>query len=290
MHWIMNSYRFECEAADFLQSVGPALPKLGGWLWGFLNTNFSAALFGALAGALAAHYVATRSEERKRLRGEIAGINAAIALANAISNVFIAVKRQHTRGMLELYKRDFDRYIAILVNPPTVPTVFEFINDFRELDVPFTPIVELRETLLDRVPSAGAALSVATVLQQTIDSFKNLIEARNRSIERLKLLNEEDRASAYYGIRNRQGHLDERYADQMSGLRSTVDNGIYFPMLLCDMLTDHGAKIRDQHGRGAPKISTITYGAFEVGLLPDPTEFPDFEKNFRPKPKGEAKT
>jgi hypothetical protein len=271
-------------AAKILCFIAHAAVNFGGWLWHFLNTNFSAALFGALGGAFAAHYVATRSEERKRLRNEIAGVNASVALANVITNVFVSMKRQHIRGMAEIYKRGFERYIAVLTNPPNKPTVFEFISDFRELDVPFTPIAELRQNLLDRVLTYGPGLSVTMVLQQSIASFANLIEARHRSIARMKSIgDDQERARIYFGVRTSDGHIDERFADQITGLQVMTDNCIYFSMLLCEILSAHGEKIKKQLGRGAPNISKITYGPFEEGLLPDPRDFPDFEKQFRPK-------
>jgi hypothetical protein len=275
-----------------VENVGGALLFQGHHIasasWAFLNTNFSAALFGALAGAWTAHYIALRSEERKRLRHEIAGVNASIALANAVTNAFISFKRQNMRGMLERYKLSFDAFLAILATRLAHPTVFEYFVGFRELNVPFTPIAELRETLLDRVPSSGQALSIAIVLQQCITQFTGLIEARHRAIERLKPMNDADKASAYFGLRNNEGHIDERYADQMTGLAAMTDNGIYFPMLLCEILTRHGEKLCEELGPKAPKVSKIEYGPFEPSLLPDPADFSDFEKHFRPKQKNEA--
>ncbi|MES2291786.1 MAG: hypothetical protein V4527_00625 [Pseudomonadota bacterium] len=273
------------EAAKILSVVLAAVSHTWTWFVGFMNTNFSAALFGAFGGAWAAHAIAVRTERHNRLRQEIAGVNAAIALSNTISNVFITIKKHHVRDMMPLYKRGFDAFIAVLMNPPDKPRLFEFINDFRELDVPYTAIVELRETLLNRVPSSGGALSIAIALQQCIESFENLLENRNRTIDRLRAMNEEDRVCAYFGVRNPRGHIDERYADQMTGLLSMVDSGIYFPMLLCEVLTAHGNKVAQQLGRGAPKVAKISYAPFEEGLLPDPAEFPDYEDSFRPKKK-----
>ena len=57
------------------------------------------------------------------------------------------------------------------------------------------------------------------VLQQSIASFAKLLAARQESIERTKAIgNDEDKAGVYCGLRTMDGHIDERYADQMTGL------------------------------------------------------------------------
>jgi hypothetical protein len=217
-------------------------------VWAFLNTNFSAALFGALAGALSAHAIATRSDRRKRLREEIAGVNSAIALSNSISNAFIAMKRQQVIPMAAVYKKGFDDYIALLRNPPQTPTEYTFITDYRILGMPLTAIEELRAVLLDRISSSGAALSISIVLHQCIAGLTSILAVREATFAELRKLPPSERIDAYFGLRNSLGHIDQSFCEQLSGVISYVDDGIYFPILLCEILTAHGTRLRRSYG------------------------------------------
>lgn len=267
---------------EMLQAVVIVLRPYAETVWAFFNTNFSAALFGALAGALSAHSISARAERRKRLRDEIAGVNSAIALANTISNAFISIKRQHVMGMAALYKHAFDDFIAVLITPPVVPTEISVLFDIRTLTMPLTPIAELRKTLLDRVPGAGAAISISVVLHQCIASLTEVLVAREKTLASLYAMNVEDRAYAYFGLRTVGGHIDERYADEVNGIISLVDDGIYFPMLLVELLVTYGERLRKAYGRNAPEVKPITYQKVaEDGLMPDPANYPDYEKAYR---------
>jgi hypothetical protein len=269
-------------AIELLVAVVTVLRPYAEAVWAFLNTNFSAALFGALAGALSAHSISTRAETRKRLREEIAGVNSAIALANTISNAFVSMKRQNVRGMAALYKRSFDEFIAVQITPPVVPTEIAVIFDIRTLTMPLTSISELRKTLLERVPTAGAAISISVVLHQCISSLADILVARENVLALLHAMNVEDRTLAYFGLRTADGHIDERYPDLLNATISFVDDGIYFPILLCEVLVTHGERLRKAYGKGAPEVKPIIYKAVtEAGLMPDFANYPDFEKAYR---------
>jgi hypothetical protein len=270
-------------SANELASINPVLLSIAATCWAYLNSNFAAALFGALAGALSAHTIATRAEKRKSIKEEIAGVNSAVVLANSITNTFIAVKRQHVVMMAAFYKRQFDEYVQLVLHPPAQPTEYAFITDFRSLTPPLTSIVELRRTLDERVSSFGKAISVSVTLHQSIQSLGQVLVARERNFEKLRLLPTQDRLCAYFGLLNGAGNLDEAYPNLMTAIVEYVDDGIYFPMLLCELLEIHGRSLAKRYGRNSPVINSIKYGPEESGLLPDRTKYPDFERDFRPR-------
>ena len=254
-------------------------------VWHFLNSNFSAALWGALVGALAARYIARHTEHRQRLRDEISGVNNAIALAVSITNTFVGMKRQHTLGMSKIYQGAFMEYVQVLQNPPNQPTLFEFITDFRILQMPLTCIVELRQTILEKVKSSIAAINISVSLHQSIDSLGLVLARYPQNVEQLRAMPDADRIIAYFRLRTPQGHIDTSYSDNVSAIFAYVDDGIYFPMLLCEVLTAHGNKLAKEYGKNPPSVKTIAYQEFEIpDLLPDRTFYPDFEKTYRSTP------
>ncbi len=251
-------------------------------VWHILNSNFSAALFGALAGALSARYIAKRVEHRQRLCDEISGVNNAIALAVSITNTFVAMKRQHIMSMAKMYEATFQEYVALLQNPPAQPMEFEFITDFRALAMPLTCIVELRQTILDKVKSSVAAISISVPLHQSIESLRGVLALRERSFERLRMLPPAQRIIAYFGLRTPEGHIDTSFSDALSAIISYVDDGIYFPILLCEILTAHAQKLAKEYGKNAPQVKTINYQEIAgAAFLPDRANYPDFEKTYR---------
>jgi len=187
--------------------------------------------------------------------------------------------------MARAYETSFLEYVDTIVHPPQVLTQYTVIFDFRSLPMPFTCIAELRRTLLDRVSSCSSAIAVSVPLHQGIDGLAHVLSQRENVFAALRKLPLEDRVAAYFGLRKSNGDIDESYSALMTGLISYVDDGIYFPMLLCDILIAHGKRLAEQYGKSAPKVGKVSYQAIaEADLIPDPVNYPDFEKHFRPKP------
>lgn len=254
-------------------------------VWGFLNTNFSAALFGAFAGALSAQMIAARSDRRQRLSAEIAGVNNSIQLANAITNTFLMLKGQHVSPMTRIYQKQFNDYVDLVIHPPVAKPIAQHIHtvamNFHALAIPLTPITELRETILDRVPTSIQAISVSVILHQCIDSLASSLTDRLSTIEAIQAYPFEVRPDVYFGLRNPRG-FDERYADSMTAIFNYTDDCIYFSMLLSDVLIRHGEKLGAKAGRNAPHVGKLDYSSVDTALLPDHANYPSFEKTFRP--------
>ena len=254
-------------------------------VWQYLDSNFSAALFGALAGALGAHFIAARSERRRRLLSEISGVNNAIELSNTIANTFLAIKRQHVKSLGETYARDFEKFAVFLSlprpPPPAPPALYVFVADFRTFPMPLTPVVELRETILNRIQTSVRAISISIPLHQCIDSFATVLGARVAVFQRIRALPDADKVAVYFGLRTSAGDIDETYPDLMLGLCNNVDDAIYFSILLEEILVAHGNTLAKRYGRASPKILKIDNSNVPADLLPDRANYPDFERIFR---------
>jgi hypothetical protein len=260
--------------------------SLGQPLWGLLNSNFSAALFGALAGALSAHFIAAKAERDRQLRAEIAGVNNALELTNSISNTFLGLKRQHVNPLLDAYRRSFGEYVAFMAQqhppPPAPPAVLTILFDLRTLQVPLTPIAELRSTILSRSPNSSHAISLSVTLHQTISTLSEVIQKRNDMVLTLGTLPTEQRADICFGLRQSAGRIDETYPNLITGIWQHTDDAIYFSILLVDVLYAHGRALAKRYGRRAPRVLSVDRSRVPTCLLPNSADYPDFEAQFRP--------
>lgn len=152
-----------------------------------LNGAFLSALFGAGGGAFATYLLTSRLERRKRLLDEIAGVNSAISLAATIAGAGFALKGQHINGILDSYRREFDRFrrftlLAHYLNGRR-KLVYVFTADFKEVAPPPTLHDDLRSTIVGRIPSATQAIIVVNSLIQSVFlSTSSLKSARRPSL------------------------------------------------------------------------------------------------------------
>jgi hypothetical protein len=148
--------------------------------------------------------------------------------------------------------------------------------------MPLTCIIELRQTILEKVKSSIHAINISVSLHQSLDGLSVVLKRIPEDIARLRAQPDAARIITYFGLRTPAGNVDTSYSDDISALFSFVDDGIYFPMLLCEVLTSHGQNLAKEFGKNPPKVKAITYKAFEdPDLLPDRSYYADFEQTYR---------
>jgi len=252
----------------------------------FAGSEFFAALFGALAGALSAFAIGRYSDHRAAVLSEIGACNAGIALAHNVINTALTLKDQYVGGMLASYQRQFAEFSAADEQAlrTGIPDVYEAILDLRTLSKAFMPKDELQDITLDRIKLSAVVPMLGVIVKQVIESLYSSLDGRNEVIKEMVGKPTSYTSPRYFGFRDSQGHIDERFPDFLLAISMQTDDCVYFAMLLQDVLVDHGRTLRKTVRFKTPGIMTFNYEKPRVkGLLPAVSEYSDFERQFRPK-------
>jgi hypothetical protein len=136
LHWIAESLK-------------PYIPPF------FLTTLVTAA-FGAFAGA----WAAGRSQTRRAVVAELNSVHAALVLCFSISNKFIALKKQHVKGLRDRYRKAEEAYREHVVAIAAGPHTFELHADFQTITPVTVPTDVLQRHVFERISIASRANSI----------------------------------------------------------------------------------------------------------------------------------
>jgi hypothetical protein len=260
-----------------------------------LNSAFTTSLFGALAGAYAgaraAQRITERAKDRDQLLSQIRTTNAATMVAFSASNVALAVKKQHVQSMYEEFARAKADLEAFRQQRATGQrqgnAEYRFVADMRTFTAPSVPIETLKDLVFHRVSAYGRPLALVTVLEQSFAGLKEMIAKRDVLIHRFASgdVPKELLPNYYFGMPLPSGDTNQEYPDLVEGIRSYVDDTIFFSSLLCADLIAHGdrahASFTKRFGKGAPRVSTADFaGPRKQGLIPPDEQYADWLKAF----------
>jgi hypothetical protein len=250
-------------------------------IWQVLNTNFSAAMFGALFGAVGAQLLGTRAERRKRIVEEIRSTNAAINVAFAITTTYCSLKEQHVRGMkgrFDAQRKAHDEFRSAR-NAGQIPKdqFFDLQVDFESIAPIGVPIATLRDLLFEKLTLIGRPLLFGVFLSQSIDDLNAATLLRNEIIADCNKSPPDDLISLYFGLKAKAGRVDRRYAASLEGMHDKTNDAIFLGVLLVEDLEEHGKQLVAALGKNAPQITTIDFTkAREKGLIPDAANYTDW--------------
>jgi hypothetical protein len=262
------------------------------WLFGLANSNFSSALFGAGFGAWAASWIALHSERHKRLREEISGCNTALGLAASIIETVLNLRSQLVLPMADSYRSRFQDFVAATQRrvPPGGLNLITFMADLRVVHFPTMPVPELRGLLQSSSSNSAAARALISSLAQSVESLHTMVQMRNEIGHKFRALQDEEKADLYFGLRAREGFIDDRYPDAMLGMVDNSEDVAYFSELLMEVLMKHGEALAKDYGRRPPKLIKVDLSeARAAGRLADRSRYPSFERQFR-NPGGDLRT
>jgi hypothetical protein len=276
------------------------LERLLADLWTTLNTfwnsNFGTAvisafigsLAGAWGGALAAERIAEKRRVREQLLKEINQTNAAIELSHTICSSYLNLKEQHVRGVWEDYQRKREQVHDLherqrhgAMAPRTVPTIQ---LDQRTLDVVRAKIEHLEGLVLGELSLRGRPRPLVAILSQTRDSLNNSITLRNQLIVSARTLDDNAKVAFYFGLPT-EGGVDDTFGNVLEAVHRQTDDCIYFSWRLCEDLTRHGKRVREQFGRRfkgpVSRIQTVLWtDVVAKGLLPPLGAYRSWEEGF----------
>jgi hypothetical protein len=253
------------------------------WGWDFLNTNFSAAGFGAIGGAFGAQWLGNRTAKRQALVEELRSTNAAINVAYTIANTYFNLKRQHAKPMKERFdalnasREKFQRDRADGAIPRD--QVFEFQADFETLTPPDVPIDILKGLMFEKVSLIGRPLSFVVFLEQSIGDLNSTIKARNSVIEGCQARSPipvEELVPLHFGLKDAHGRIDRRYTSSLENMVTKVDDCLFLSTRIVADLEAHGLELKKALG-GKGRVTTLDFSkAKEQGLFPDEANYKDW--------------
>ena len=171
-------------------------------------------------------------------------------------------------------------------NPRTYP--FEFLADFRMLQMPVVPIDVLRTQVYESISAIGRPLALVAALVGSVASLTDVIQKRNYLIDRFRELGPagtDQLPAFYFGLPFGSGHVSTEFSDTVESLHRLTDDVIFFSELLGKDLMAHGSSILDQY-RNVAKVKKEKISSFDFteprkqGLMPDAANYSDWLKGF----------
>lgn len=248
------------------------------WLNTSLNSNFITALAGAFAGAYAAQFIVERSARKRHLLEEIRNTNVAIIDTCTIVNVVCTLKAQLIGPLMAEYSKQREMHKTFFSSTDHAysrsPRLYHFDVNFQLLPHIRVTVTGLQTFLFDKISISGRSSPLMRFLSLSIDEANTAIRARNEMIALYKSqapIPGDDLASIYFGLPNKDGHVDTGYPDTMKAISEKIDDCIFFSKTLAEDLITHGVQISKEFGRGSPKIHKVAFTeAEQAGLIPDP--------------------
>lgn len=259
----------------------------------FFNSVFfitiASSVAGAFFGAWGAQVIAERAKYREELLKTIQSTNLCIHLAFGVANLLIGLKKQLVKPLkdgfdaaaIALQKFHADRDAGRIPREQ----VHEFKADMRTLSVNYPPIDELQHVSLERLTLLARPTSLVTTLNATVHALFESIAKRNQQIEAFKAGKPVLTPELYFGLLNKEGHVNEDYPNVVLAISKQTDDSIFFSELLIKDLVEHGERayreFEKRFGEGAQRIARPDFGqARKDGLMPNSADFPDWEKAF----------
>jgi hypothetical protein len=262
--------------SEFLHQVAPK----DGWGTAFVTSGL---------GAFVGGWVASRAFTKRAVVSELNAISAALTLCFAICNKFISVKSQHVSGMKRRYEEQRKEFEEHLKRPQQTRGQFVLAANYHVLTPILAPIDELKKAVFEKTSVRGRALVALVELATCIAGWHQAVktqddlasEIRNRSGK-----TPEEVVAKYFGIRDPNGHIDERYRTTIDAICLQTDDAIFFSRVLASDLVRYGNSVRRRHmwryWLWLPKMQDADWSKVrEAGLMPEDASYERWSGSFR---------
>jgi hypothetical protein len=254
-----------------------------------------AGAFGAFFGAWGAQAVITRNQTKLAVITELNSANAAFTLCFSICNKFLSLKRQHIRPMRDRYMATYKQYIQFQKlknkNDGSSRRVFELHADLQTISPVKVPTEILEKYAFEKISIRGRVLAAAVDLVSAIDSLDKSIKYRNDLIAEIQQAPPPPEMLIlwYFGQRNAEGIVDERFRMNIKLYTLTPTICIFFSRILADDLYQYAARLRRQSAwrlrLSLPKLDRIDWSIAERANLIHPTkDYASWLRGFEKKP------
>lgn len=239
-----------------------------------LNSNFSAALFGAGFGALGASYFTRRAEANADKIKEIRWCNVGVISCASICTACLGLKYQHISSLKSNFERLAEEHETIK-NSIEPKGQFNILADYRDiprLQVNSTPLLEAATNS----SISSKSFLMAETLKQSIEQLEELILKHSTLMAEFRQVTQVDQEAAaakYLGF-SHGNIIDTRYRDILNGIADNLDCCIFFSSELVKSFNKRGIEVRGKSN----KLPTIRNVTFDPAKLPDPTTFGDWSE------------
>ncbi|CAI8810402.1 hypothetical protein EMIT093MI4_10633 [Pseudomonas sp. IT-93MI4] len=147
--------------------------------------------------------------------------------------------------------------------------------------------------MFTRLSINNRSLSLTSAIAESLEQLNYSIATRNELIKSFKSGNFSfgaDIISMYFGLPFGDGHVNQEFGDCIEGMASHNDEIIFFSVLLCKDLHQHGlytaTRFEKKLKSTAPNINEVSFDeARREGLIPENEEYPTWFSSFQEKPK-----
>lgn len=252
------------------------------------------ALVGAWAGAWAARKGAAADKEREMFLGEIRAANAAYSLCFSIINNALNMKKQHVLPMVKTYEEQHQAFMEIeqarTAGKFPKDKVVNFLVDMQTLPTLVLPTDELRRMCLEKLTLGSRPMAAVQVLHQCAVTFDESNRRRARFIEQgmadRKAGKDPMPMTLYFGLPDKDGHVNREWPDTLTGIHSMLDDVIYFTWLLSEDLATHGEQVSALYRRryGRKSLPVVRRADFAIakaeGIMPNDENYKDWMSSF----------
>lgn len=259
-------------------------------VWGFANTTFFAATFGAMAGAYfgawAAQRIARSNQQSEQFLDQIRATNTAISLSYGVFNRFLSFKDQIIRPIV----KDFEN-VAKLHDEYKVrrelgeDARFEGEASMLHIKIPSVPTEYISEIVFGKITAPTRTVVMLSEMAEALADMHRMVEMRDSIIlkyEQNQYLTDQQRMELYLGLVDEHGNSDDRFPNAIYGISDLTDHCIYYSYSICEDLRKYGVELAKQVGKKAPSIVQIILSEelVERNLMPDMEQYQGWNDSF----------
>jgi hypothetical protein len=255
-----------------------------------------AGAFGAFAGAVGAQVIISRSQARQAVVAELNVVCAAAALCFSMCNNFLGLKKQCVLSLYEEWTKadaEFQRVQALnklrsKLRSGSEQVQYELHADLRTLTCNKLPIETLQRHIFERISAPARALAATFSLSGAAAALEETIKNRNELVTEFRQASPNPTAEIvqkYLGLRNADGHVDERFPANIRALHDLTNDCIFFSRLLADDLVAYSKRLRRRHRLrlrfGLPQPSKADWSVAEAaGFMPSDKDYESWLRGF----------
>lgn len=244
---------------------------------------FVTALVGAWVGAKAAGRIAKRNKQLDVVTDEIRANNMAMLLAQQVFKLGLALKIDAVKPMTDAYNKARTEYLD-----PKISKISEAQN-LQKVNVINPAIDTLRTCALERITLPGQAIRAVLQVVESLECLNRSLASRNELAD--LFMHKQfppgmSFLSMYLGVPSEDGTCHTGYMDNMKSMARYTDEVVFFSLTLCQMLDEHGVKLRKESKKLAK--SEVAINRFRLapgipeGIIPDAKSYAKWFAGYEP--------